>query len=195
MFFKRGGQKMTLMESASIKNGGYGLIYCDPPWSYKDKCNSGKRGASHKYECLSLADLCSLPIANIAAENCLLAMWWVAPMPEDALFLIKAWGFKLRTMTGFTWHKTTKHGKDHFGMGHWTRANAENCLFATKGAPKRISASVSQIITSPVGIHSAKPAIAREKLFQLMGDVLRIELFARGRFEGWDAWGDQLDSI
>lgn len=167
----------------------YSLIYADPPWSYRDKGNAGQRGSSHKYACMNLTEICALPIASIAAPDCLLAMWWVPPMPREALMVIDAWGFRLRTMKGLTWHKKTKNGLSHFGMGHWTRSNSEDCLFATKGRPKRVNAGVSQIIEAVKGRHSEKPAGARERLVRLMGDIPRIELFARAEVAGWDVWG------
>lgn len=173
--------------------GPYQIIYADPPWSYRDKGNAGKRGSSHKYSCMTLDDICSLPVRDIAAPDCLLALWWVPPMPREALRVVEAWGFRLRTMKGLTWHKRTKNGLSHFGMGHWTRSNSEDCLFATRGKPRRASAAVSQIIDAPKGRHSEKPAEAREKLVRLMGDVPRIELFARIHVPGWDVWGDQVE--
>lgn len=172
----------------------YEIILADPPWSYRDSANAGKRGAVHKYQTMSLLDICALDVASLAAPNCLLAMWWVPPMPEEALAVVKAWGFRLKTMKGFTWHKTTKHGKSAFGMGNWTRANTEDCLFAVRGKPKRINAGVRQFVESPRGRHSAKPPEARDRLVQLMGDVPRVELFAREVAPGWDAWGTEVES-
>ena len=100
----------------------YQLIYCDPPWTYRDQCHAGQRGAGYKYTLMTLAELKALPVAELAdPRGSLLAMWWVPPMPQEALDVVKAWGFTLKTMQGFTWHKKTKHGKDHFGMGNYTR--------------------------------------------------------------------------
>jgi N6-adenosine-specific RNA methylase IME4 len=168
------------------------LIYADPPWTYNDKAAAGQRGAGFKYDLMTLDALKALPVQSIAAPDCLLAMWWVGPMPQEALDLIKVWGFTLKTMKGFTWHKLTKHGKDHFGMGNWTRANSEDCLFAVRGKPKRINAGVRQIITAPIREHSRKPDEARDALVTLMGDVPRIELFARQKHEGWVVWGNEV---
>lgn len=169
--------------------GGYQLIYADPPWSYRDKANAGKRGASHKYSCMTVPEISALPISEIAAPDCLLAMWWVAPMPLEALRVMDAWGFSLKTVKGITWHKLTKYGKDHIGMGKWTRANTEDCLFAVRGKPKRVDCGVRQFLEAKIGRHSEKPAEARERLVRLLGPVPRIELFARARVSGWDAWG------
>jgi len=173
----------------------YQLIYADPPWQYKDKAVAGKRGAGFKYPVMTLGQLCALPIDEIAADDCLLAMWWVAPMPREALRVVEGWGFTIKTTKGFTWHKLTKTGKDHFGMGNWTRANTEDCLFAVKGKPKRVSASVRQLVHAPTREHSRKPDEVRESLVQLMGDVPRIELFARETFPGWDNWGNETDKF
>lgn len=170
------------------------IIYADPPWQYRDKAAAGERGACFKYDVMGLKDVCALPVQEIAAENCLLAMWHVPPMPLEALQVVESWGFTFKTMKGFTWAKRTKHGKWHFGMGNWTRGNAEDCLFAVRGAPKRFSAGVRSLIEAPVREHSRKPDEARERLVALMGDVPRIELFARGPVPGWEVWGDEACS-
>lgn len=81
---------------------------------------------------------------------------------------------------------------DFMGQGRWTRGNAEICLLCTKGKPKRIAADVRQIIYAPIGEHSEKPNEARERIIKLVGDVPRIELFARQEASGWDCWGDEV---
>lgn len=172
----------------------YNLIYADPPWQYRDSADAGNRGASHKYPVMDLKDICKLDVSEIAADDCLLAMWWVPPMPAEALAVTKAWGFEFKTMKGFTWHKLTKTGKSHFGMGHYTRANTEDCLFAIRGNPNRKNAGVRQYLEAKKSRHSEKPPEVRERLVHLMGDVPRIELFARSSAPGWDAWGNEVDS-
>lgn len=175
------------------KTGPYSLILADPPWQFNDKCNAGNRGACHKYDVMTVSDIMSLPVNKIAAENCLLAMWWVAAMPQEALDVVRAWGFKVKTMTGFTWHKMSKHGNEHVGMGNWTRANAENCLFAVKGRPQRVNKGVRQFISARVGSHSQKPVECRTRLVDLMGDVPRLEMFARDTMDGWDYFANELE--
>jgi len=152
-------------------SGYHQILYADPPWIYRDQCHAGKRGAVYKYPVMDAAALAALRpmIDQLAAPDCLLAMWWVPPQPAEALQLVAAWGFKLKTFKGFTWHKLTKNGRDHFGMGSLTRANTEDCLFAVRGKPKRQSAAVPQLIHAPVREHSrsnashlpADPAAAR----------------------------------
>lgn len=175
-------------------NGPFSIIYADPPWTYRDKASAGKRGASHKYSCMTVSELCALPVSGLAAKDCLLAMWWVPVMPEEALRVVRAWGFELKTMKGFTWHKTTKGGLSHFGMGNWTRANTEDCLFAVRGKPKRVCAGVRQFLQAQRREHSRKPDEARDSLVRLMGDVPRLELFARQATPGWSVWGNEVES-
>ncbi len=79
-----------------------------------------------------------------------------------------------------------------FGLGHWTRANAELCLIATKGTIKRISSKVPQIVDTRIEEHSKKPAIVRDRIVELIGDYPRIELFARQTADGWDCWGNEV---
>lgn len=174
----------------------YTLIYADPPWTYRDKANDGERGAGHKYQTMTVADICRLGVWDLAAENCLLAMWWVPTQPVEALKVMDAWGFRLMTMKGFTWHKTNKNkGNSAIGMGHMTRANSEDCMFAVRGKlPTRVDASICQHLTAPRMEHSAKPPEFRDLLVRLLGDVPRCELFSRDSVPGWDMWGNQCDS-
>ena len=146
--------------------GKYTLIYADPPWVYRDKAADGERGAGFKYPVMNVLDICRLPVWELAAEDCLLAMWWVPTQPVEALKVMEAWGFRLMTMKGFTWHKTNKHkGNSAIGMGHMTRANSEDCLFAVRGKlPARMDASICQHVTAPRLENSRKPDVIREKL-------------------------------
>jgi N6-adenosine-specific RNA methylase IME4 len=175
----------------------YRLIYADPPWTYRDKASDGNRGASHKYPVMTLQDICRLPVWSLAdPESFLLAMWWVPTQPAEALKVVESWGFRFMTMKGFTWHKTNRiKGNSAIGMGHMTRANTEDCLFAVMGRlPERTDASICQHITAPRKEHSAKPQVIRDSLVRLIGDVPRVELFARSADPGWDSWGNELES-
>lgn len=166
----------------------YSIILADVPWPYKDKANAGKRGACHKYPVMSLDDICALPVASIAADDCLLFFWVTSPHLVNAQRVIEAWGFEYKTKA-FNWVKYTEGGKVFFGMGNWTRSNSEDCLLAIKGKPKRQDAGISQMIRSRVLAHSVKPPIVRDLIVRLAGDLPRIELFARQTAPGWDGWG------
>jgi N6-adenosine-specific RNA methylase IME4 len=172
----------------------YKIIYADPPWSYSDKATAGKRGACFKYPVLNTAGIGALPIKDLADETCALFMWATFPMLPDAFQVMAAWGFSYKTVA-FVWIKANKKADtDFFGMGNWTRANAEIVLLGIKGKPKRISAGIRQIVRSPIMRHSEKPNEVRERIVALMGDLPRVELFAREKIAGWDAWGNEIES-
>ena len=175
----------------------YQIIYADPPWSYKVWSENKKLAqgcAKAHYNTMSIKDICALPISEIADKDCKLFLWATPPCLKEAIATMEAWGFEYKTVA-FTWVKTNKNSMGLFmGMGRWTRSNAEICLLGTKGFPKRIDASVHQVIMSPVMGHSRKPSIIREKIVQLMGDLPRIELFARQKVEGWYWWGNEVES-
>ncbi len=166
----------------------YQIIYADPPWSYKDK---GCNGACEKhYSTMKLEDICKMEIP--ADKDCVLFLWATYPMLKEAFAVIDAWGFTYKTIA-FQWVKTYTHKWNFFfGLGRWTRGNTEPCLLATRGKPHRVRNDISQIIHEPVGKHSRKPDIVRKRIVQLMGDLPRIEYFARIKSEGWDVWGNEV---
>lgn len=162
------------------------------------------------YNTMSIEEIMKLPVQSLADKDCALFMWATMPKLKEAFQVIDAWGFTYRTCA-FAWVKlntnagfiektinkikyTIIEGGVYSGMGHWTNGNAELCLFAKNGRPPRNKKNIKQLVFSPVGIHSAKPPEVRNRIVQLMGDVSRIELFARERAEGWDTFGNEVDS-
>lgn len=170
----------------------YEIILADPPWSYKDKCHAGKRGAGYKYQTLSDREIVGLNVGSLAADNCALFLWATPPRLPLAMEAMAAWGFEYKTIA-FTWIKTSKNGNPMWGMGNWTRANAEHVLLGVRGKPKRVSGGVHSVIMSPRGAHSAKPAVVRDRIVELLGDLPKIELFAREQAAGWRATGLDCD--
>jgi len=173
----------------------YNIIYADPAWQFNNKNTGGsmKSGSASQYDIMTLEQMKALPIQDISADDCVLVMWWVGSQPQEALDLMRAWGFELKTFTGFIWEKLTRKGLPFFGMGFWTRAGSECALIATRGKPKPASHSVRSVRRATVGKHSEKPAEFRDDIVTLCGDVPRIELFARQRVGGWDAWGNEIE--
>lgn len=170
----------------------YSIIYADPPWRYE--CKNIQGAAENHYPTMSIDELCALPVEELAAKDSLLFLWTTFPQLPEALRLIKAWGFAYKTVA-FVWLKQNRKSPTWFyGMGYWTRANVELCILATKGRPRRKSAGVHQVVLAPVEEHSKKPDIVRDKIVTLMGDLPRIELFARQSPPGWDVWGNEVDS-
>ena len=173
----------------------YQIIYADPPWIFKNyNDETATNWVGKHYPLMGLEELKKLPVCQLADKDCVLFIWVTFPTLQQSFDVISAWGFIYKTVA-FTWLKQNMNSMGLWlGMGYWTRSNAELCFLATKGKPKRINAGVRQIIMSPRREHSQKPNEVREKIVQLMGDLPRIELFARQRVEGWDCWGNEVDS-
>lgn len=174
----------------------YNIIYADPPWTFKTYSAKGKekKSAECHYPCMNIEDIYNLPVQKLAADNCILFIWVTFPLLQEGLETIKKWGFKYKTCA-FNWIKKNKKSDSLFwGCGYWTRSNSELCLLATKGNPKRISASVHQVISTPIEEHSKKPQETRDRIVQLVGDLPRVELFARQKHQGWHSWGNEVEN-
>ncbi len=176
----------------------YGVIYADPPWTFATYSAKGKgRSAEAHYPCMSFEDLRKVPVADWAARDSILLLWVTDPLLPKGLELIEAWGFTYKTV-GFYWAKLKKSASpmcfseaDFFtGMGFWTRANVEQCLLATRGHPKRLAKDVRRLVIAPRREHSRKPEDAYTLIERLAAGPY-LELFARERRAGWDAWGDE----
>jgi len=183
----------------------YKILYIDPPWSYHDMKNRDPKMGGITYPTMTLDDIKSLPVNSITSKNCALFLWATMPLLREALEVIDAWGFRYTTCA-FVWVKLNPTGsitidnKDvilhkgiYSGLGHWVNGNAELCLFAKKGRPLRMKKNVKQIVLAPRGAHSVKPGEVRDRIVQLLGDLPRIELFARETTPGWDAIGFDID--
>ena len=108
----------------------YKIIYADPPWQYKVYSEKGKgRSAENHYPTMSIEDICKLPIKDLADDDCVLFMWMTFPTLKEGFKVIEEWGFKYKTVA-FVWVKQNKKTPSLFwGLGFWTRANAEICIF------------------------------------------------------------------
>lgn len=171
----------------------YSVILCDAPWGYSDGKNR-HGGVDRHYSTMSTQELMALPVSSLANENCALFLWATFPLLPTCISVMESWGFTYKTLA-FSWLKTNKDGSPFFGGGHYTRANQEVCLLGVKGNVARMvqSRSVHSFIQSQRGRHSEKPNEVRERIVSLLGDVPRIELFARERVPGWSAFGDEVD--
>ena len=185
----------------------YNIIYADPPWSYNDKLGDKVNlgAATGTYDTQDLEWIKGLPVKELADKDCALFLWCVNPLLPEAFDVIKAWGFKYKTVA-FVWNKRTVNGNWVHNMGRWTMGNMEMVLLATKGSPKRVRKDIKQLVVAERKGHSKKPDIIRQAIVDLMGDLPRLEMFARGdktkdlfefnRFDGWDTFGNESeDSI
>lgn len=175
---------------APLPRGRFSIVYADPPWQYRARSWRGEnRSADHHYETQSLAWIRALPVCEVIRPHSAVFLWVTAPMLQEGIGTLRAWGFRYSTIA-FVWIKTTKAGKIWSGQGYSTRQNAELCLLGRWGSGlKRKRRDVSQIVLSPRDIHSRKPAIVRDRIVDLYGDVPRVELFAVDPAPGWSAWG------
>ena len=173
-------------------DGKFKVILADPPWDFRVRSPKGAgRSASQHYGTMPTKDICALPVADLADKDCALFLWATGTMLPDAFEVMKAWGFTYKSMA-FTWIKVNKDGETPFtGMGFWTRQNAEYVLLGTRGRPKRLSASVHQVVLDKRMKHSRKPDEVHRRIQQLVSGPY-IELFARRPFPGWAVWGNEL---
>lgn len=178
------------MQNAATLNrdlpiGQYGAIYADPPWSFRTYANDNVAPARGKqpYSVMTLDDIKALPVAQVAAKDCLLFMWTVSHLQAAAFDVAAAWGFQPVSLA-FVWDK------GRMGMGYWTRQETEICHLFKRGRPKRKSKGVRQLIKAPRREHSRKPDEVYERIEALV-DGPYLELFARQAWPGWDAWGNE----
>ena len=164
----------------------YKIILADPPWSYKHDCagRGYKHGASAKYETVPIEELCLLNVCDITDKDSILFLWATTPLLPDAFNVMKSWGFKYKT--AIYWRKIMS-----LGLGFWFRGQVEVCLMGIKGSVKAFHSQKPNFIQSKVRKHSQKP----DELYGIIEELdlnPKIELFARQRREGWDAYGNEL---
>jgi N6-adenosine-specific RNA methylase IME4 len=138
---------------------------------------------------MTVEEICKFPLPPMEPDAHLF-LWRCASMQREALDVIDAWGFRLKSE--IVWLKKTSSGKRWFGMGRTVRAEHETCLIATRGRPQVLSRSVRSVFEAPVGRHSAKPAEFFSIVEQLCSGPY-VELFARQQRPGWTALGLEAD--
>lgn len=201
---------------AGLRRNGYRAAYIDPPWAFQTWSGRGKgKGAEQHYDTMSLAELMALPVADLLAPDAAVFMWIVQSHADLVAPLMQAWGHKFKTVA-YAWVKIkgpqpmlfVDQGATKKGMGYHTRAGFEQCWLGTRGRGySRLSKREPQVTfaldpnadpevyTSPLREHSRKPDEIRESIERLVGNVPRVELFARTRNPGWDAWGKEIDKF
>ena len=173
----------------------YSIIYADPPWDYKGQLqHNGKGGtdtggAKIHYPTMTLKELKLLPIPDIADDDCLLFMWSSSPHLDQAIDLLKSWGFKWATI-GFVWDK------QKLNPGFYTMSQCELCLIGKKGKipSPRGARNIRQLVSEERTKHSAKPHEVRKRIEQMFPKQKKLELFARDIVEGWDCFGNEIQS-
>lgn len=196
----------------------YSIIYLDPPWRYNSRANHKTRfrgGVHGHYPTMTMEQIRNLPIPDLAAPVAAVLMWCTYPYLDEQIKLFKHWGFRFRTIA-FNWVKLNPKGywtpmadpnyspdKQYvkfgdlfysvfFGVGYYSKSNAEPCLLGMRGQLPTRDNTVSSVILAPRREHSRKPDEARERIVRLFGDVPRIEMFARQKADGWHSWGNTV---
>jgi N6-adenosine-specific RNA methylase IME4 len=171
---------------AALPDKRYGVILADPPWRFEPYSRETglDRAADNHYATAATAEIAALPVVDIAADDCVLFLWATMPMLDDAIQVMKAWGFKYRT--GQAWDKV------HIGSGYWFRNRHELLLLGTKGNPPcpAMGDQFPSVFTIARKEHSAKPDAFLDMIEQYFPTLPKIELYRRGPpRSGWDAWG------
>lgn len=178
----------------------YNVIYADPPWSYENKSVKadveGKEiSIDGRYDLMTLNDLKNMPIMDITENDAVCFMWATNPLLPEALELLKAWGFKYKTM--LTWKKTSC-------SGYWFMGITEHILFGVRGNVKAFRSGLLNFYACKSGMHSQKPSYFRNLISAAVEKTIpepkKLELFARTRegmfgdfeYEGWDVYGNEV---
>jgi N6-adenosine-specific RNA methylase IME4/ParB-like chromosome segregation protein Spo0J len=182
---EQGLAEATEAASQTLGQKLYGVLYADPPWSFKVyNADSGQqRAADAHYPCMETAEIAALPVP--AADNCVLFLWSTAPYLPEALQVMAAWGFEYRT------HLIWK--KDKIGLGYWVRNQHELLLIGVRGdvpAPAHADRFPS-VVEAPRQAHSVKPDVVAEMIERMFSNMPRLEMFARKARPGWDVWGNE----
>ena len=173
----------------------YNIIYADPPWRFSQGMNARKKFASKglkeelnlHYETMSDKEIANFDISRLCDERCVLFLWTTDAHLPVALEFIKNNGFKYKTI-GFVWNKMRST------VGKWNIKQCEVCLLATRGTAHKLLKSFKErsYVEEPKTRHSAKPTCVRDRIVGMLGDIPRIELFARQSVDGWDCWGNEV---
>lgn len=183
-----------------LARGKYSVIYADPPWPFATWSHKGQgRSGEAHYNTMSHADMEAMPVSELAAPDAILLMWIVQTQIPQAVRLIEAWGFTMKSVA-FCWVKGNAlplwpdDVVTQMGMGKYTRAEFEQCWLATRGHPKRLNADVRQVIDERRREHSRKPDSVYDRIERLIAGPY-VELFARTQHPGWDCWGNQTEKF
>jgi N6-adenosine-specific RNA methylase IME4 len=165
----------------------YPIALVDAPWPWEayDLASGMERAVEVHYPTMSVKDICALPVGELATADAALFLWTTAPHLQDAFSVIEAWGFSY--ITNIVWVK------DSLGLGYWVRNQHEHLLIAKRGAMRCPPEGLRppSVIHAPRREHSRKPDEAYDLIERMYPDLPKIELFARARRPGWEAWGNE----
>lgn len=180
----------SIQGRAELK-GKYRVIYADPDWQYD---YSKYHGAAERHYSTSpieeIAKLMESIVAAHAMRDAVLALWATAPM-----LLQNPGPREVIERCGFTYKQNIVWDKVVGVSGHYHHGCHEHLLICTRGdcTPDEDANwldSVQVIRRRADAEHSEKPDEFRKILKRLWTTGPYVELFARGRVDGWDVMGD-----
>jgi N6-adenosine-specific RNA methylase IME4 len=167
----------------------YRTILIDPPWAQgmlgKYKKTRHKRPDNLPYATMSLEQIAALPISQLAEEGAHLWLWTTNAFLPAAFRLIEAWGFTY--LSPVVWIKPS-------GFGNYFISRTQFLIFAYfRKCQFRKARYRPNVLFAPSRKHSQKPECSYQ-LIEEVSDPPRLELFARSRRAGWQAWGNEVES-
>lgn len=174
----------------------FGTILADPPWRFINR--TGKMAPEHRrltrYETMTAEEIAALPVRGLVSERSHLYLWVPNALLVDGLRVMESWGFAYKT--NIVWSKIRKDGgPDGRGVGFYFRNVTELLLFGIRGKNNRTLAPGRRqvnFIASRKREHSRKPD-EQYKIIEECSPGPFIELFARGKRQGWEGWGVQAE--
>lgn len=174
----------------------FGTILADPPWRFQNR--TGKMAPEHKrlsrYGTMDIEEIKAIPVSQVADTPSHLYLWVPNALLAEGMSVMEAWGYTYKT--NLIWHKIRKDGgPDGRGVGFYFRNVTEIVLFGVRGKGARTLAPARRqvnFLATRKREHSRKP----DELYDIIeacSPGARLELFARGAREGWDAWGNQAE--
>lgn len=188
---KRATRAASVQQQVSLPDAKFRVVVADPPWKYGnaiDEAMPGTTVAETHYPCLTIGELCALPVDAICEPNAVLFLWVTSPLLFEAVPVVKAWGFTYKT--SFVWDKV-KHN-----VGFYNSVRHEFLLVCTRGSgvpdnPKLFDS----VVVSERTEHSVKPDLFYEMIDTLYTHGKKLELFGRRPRDGWTVFGNELRPV
>lgn len=171
-------------EPPPMPTGPFRVIVADPPWLYGNRADDVSHRAANPYPSMSIEEICALPVADFAHDDCILWLWTTNAHMRESYAVLDAWGFQSKTI--LTWVK------DRIGTGDWLRGKTEHCHLAIRGKPTILTTGHSTAINGPLQSHSQKPNEFYE-LVEAICPGAKLEMFCRTPRPDWAVWGNESE--
>jgi N6-adenosine-specific RNA methylase IME4 len=178
--------RLATSDAGPLPRGPFQVLYADPPWQFEFS-ETDSRALSNQYPVMDLEAICTMPVAEVMADDSILFLWVPSAKLEEGFDVVRCWGYSYRTC--MVWKKP------QMGMGYYARSEHELLLIARAGEfpPPSEEHRPRSVLEAPRGRHSAKPDAVYDLIEHMYPNASRLELFARGApRSGWAAWGNEV---